>query len=141
MDAVPLVIQLVGSVRELRRFLHSISEAPGESRRLIDLLEQLEFILEQVGMLAQRELGNTRLGQSGVLTSVFKAVNSCERKLAMLEAVVETTKKSLIASNRATRTLGSLKLACRKKDMQGMEQQLNEAVNLLSLTMMVNLLN
>jgi hypothetical protein len=139
MDAVPLVVQLVGSVRGLRQFLHSISEAPGESRRLIDLLDQLEFILEQVGMLAQRERGNIRLGESGVLTSVLKAVNSCERKLAMLEAVVETTKKALTASNPATRTLGSLKLACRKKDMQGMEQQLNEAVNLLSLTMMVNL--
>jgi hypothetical protein len=139
MDAVPLVIRLAGSARELRRFLHSISEAPGESRRLIDLLEQLEFILEQVGMLAERELGNTRLGESGILASVLKAVNSCECKLAMLEAVVETTKKALTDSNRATRTLGSLKLACRKKDMQGIEQQLNEAVNLLSLTMMVNL--
>jgi hypothetical protein len=139
MAIVSLAIQLVGSVREIRRFLRSISQAPEELKRLIDLLEQLELILEQVGMLVQRQRGNTRLGESGVLASVLKAVNTCESKLAVLEGVVEATKQAAAASNRTARTLGSLKLTCRKKDAREIEQQLHDAVNLLSLTMVANL--
>lgn len=139
MAAVSLAIQLVGSVREIRHFLRRISEAPEELKRLIDLLEQLELILEQVGMLVQRQRVNTRLGESGILATVLKAVNTCESKLAVLEGIVKTTKQAAAASDRAARTLGSLKLACRKRDVREIEQQLHDAVNLLSLTMMANL--
>jgi len=38
---VSLAIQLVDSVREIRRFLRDLSEAPKELKRLVDLLEQL----------------------------------------------------------------------------------------------------
>jgi hypothetical protein len=136
---VSLVVQLVGSVRQIRQFLRNISEAPKELRRLMDLLEELEFILEQVGILVQRQRGNSTLWETGVLTSVLKATNSCQIKLAMLEGVVEATKQAFAASNRTTRTLGSFKLACKKKDLREIESQLHNAANLLSLSMMANL--
>jgi hypothetical protein len=136
---VSLALQLVGSVREIRHFLHSISEAPEELKRLIDLLEQLELILEQVGMLAQRQRGNVGLADAGLFVSVLRAIKTCETKLAMLEDVVEATKEASASSNRVTKTLGSFKLASREKNIRGIEQQLNEAVNLLNLTMMANL--
>lgn len=137
---VSLAVQLVGSVRDIRQFLHSISDAPEELKRLIDLLKQLELILEQVGMIVQRQGRNAKPGEmGGVLTSVLRAVNICESKLTLLEGVVQTTKQLSTTSDRASRTLGSLKLACKKKDVREIEQQLNDAVNSLSLAMMVNL--
>jgi hypothetical protein len=136
---VSLAVQLVGSVRQIRQFLRSISEAPEELRRLMDLLEELELILEQVGILVQSQRRNSTLWETGVLTSVLKAANSCQIKLAMLEGVVEATKQAFAASNRTTRTLGSFKLACKKKDLREIESQLHNAANLLSLSMMANL--
>lgn len=115
-----------------------MSEAPEELKRLIDLLEQLEIILEQVGLLVQRQRGNGRLEGPGVIASVSRAIRSCEKKLALLEGVIEATKKASWNS-RVAKTLGSFKLACHRKDIRGIEQQLSEAVNLLSLTMMANL--
>lgn len=137
---VSLAIQLVESVREMRRFLRSVSEAPEELKRLLDLLEQLELILEQVGMLVQQQQeGNARLEASGVMASVMRAINTCESKLAMLEGVVEVTKQSSAKSSRVTKTMGSFRLACKKKDIREIEQQLHDAVALLGLSMMANL--
>lgn len=135
---VSLAIQLVDSVREMRRFLRSISEASEELKRLIDLLEQLEMILEQVGMLVQRQHENTRLEADGVIASVSRAIKTCESKLAKLEEIVEATKNTS-ATSRAAKMLGSIRLACKKKDIREMEQQVHEAVSLLSVTMMANL--
>lgn len=136
---VSLALQLVGSVRDIRRFLHGMSEAPEELKRLMDLLEQLEIILEQVGLLAQRQRGNTRVERTSVMTGVLRAITTCQKKLELLEGVVKATKDVKASSNRVTRTLGSFKLVCKKTDIRWIEQQLNEAVNLLSLTMMANL--
>jgi hypothetical protein len=135
---VSLALQLVGSVRDIRRFLHDMSEASEELKRMMDLLEQLEIILEQVGLLVQRQRGNGRLEETGVMTSVSRAIVTCEKKLTLLEGVVEATQKAS-ANSRVAKTLGSFKLACHKKDIRSFEQQLSEAVNLLSLTMMANL--
>jgi hypothetical protein len=136
---VSLALQLVGSVRDIRRFFRNMSEAPEELNRLIDLLEQLEVVLEQIGLLAQRQQGNIRLGRKGVMTSVLRAITTCQKKLALLEGVVKATKDVSPNLNRATRTLGSFKLVCKKTDIRWIEQQLNEAISLLSLTMMANL--
>jgi hypothetical protein len=136
---VSLALQLVSSVREIRRFLHSILKAPEELKRLIDLLEQLELILEQVSFLVQKQQVNAGLWNTRAMTSVLRAIHTCERKLEMLEAVVEATKKASTNSNRAAQKLGGFKLACRKENIRGIERQINEAVNLLGLTMIANL--
>ena len=52
---VSLAIQLVDSVRQLQRFLRSVSEAPKELKRLINLLEQLELILDNIGSFIENQ--------------------------------------------------------------------------------------
>jgi hypothetical protein len=136
---VSLAIQLVDSVREIQRFLRHVSEAPKELWRLIDLLEQLELILEPIGMLVERQQRQSEDKDTGISTSVLRAMKTCESKLAMLESIVETAKKASIATNKATRTLGSFKLACKKNDIKEFESQLHDAVCLLNLTMAMNL--
>lgn len=139
MAVVSLAIQLVGSVRKIRCFLRSVSEAPEELRRVHDLLEQLELILVQVETLIETQRRNALFEEAGVPTSVLRAIKTCESKLALLEGLVEASKQASASSTRAVRTTGSFKMACKKKDIQGFENQLHDAINLLSLTMMANL--
>jgi hypothetical protein len=139
MAVVSLAIQLVGSVRKIRCFLHSVSEAPEELRRLLDLLEQLELILEQVETLVEGQQRNTLFPETGAPTCVLRAIKTCEGKVALIESLVEVSKQASATSNRAARAIGSFKLACKKKDIQGLENQLHDAISLLSLTMMANL--
>ncbi len=113
-------LQLVGSVRDIRRFLHDMSEAPEELKRLIDLLEQLDIVVEQVGLLAQRQRRDTRPGRTGVMTSLLSAIATCQKKLALLEGVIKATKDVSGNSNRAMRTLGSFKLVARKLILYGL---------------------
>ena len=139
MDAVVLSIRLASSVRGLQRFLKGIAEAPEELKRLLDLLEQLELILEQVGIIVERQRGNPSLENTGVLASVLRAVGTCENKLNLLEGVVEATKNVPRVSNRSSRVLGSFCLACKKKDILEIEHHLREAIDLLSLSMTTNM--
>jgi hypothetical protein len=137
---VSLTIQLVDSVREMRRFFRDVSDAPKELRRLIDLLEQLELILENVGALVQRQQQDAVPTELDVSGSILRAINMCQSKLEMLEDVVEAAKKTMAATNKAARTFGSFKLACKKKDIEEFESQLHDAVNLLQLAMTTNLM-
>jgi len=135
---VSLAIQLVDSVEKIKRFLRNVSDAPKELERLVDLLDQLELILQQIAQLVQQQI-DARSGETDIPTTVMRAIKTCESKLGMLEKLIETTKQASSASNRATRTIGSLKLAWKKKDIQECENQLRDAINLLTLTMMANL--
>jgi hypothetical protein len=139
MAVVSLAIQLIGSVQEIRRFLRNISGAPKELRRLFDLLEQLELISENIGALVERQKRHSAPGDIDVSGSVLRAMETCESKLKMLIDVLDVAKKTAIAPNKATRTLGSFKLACKKKDIEGVENQLRDAIGLLNLTMTTNL--
>jgi hypothetical protein len=135
---VSLVMQLVDSVREIRRFLRSVSDAPKELKRLVDLLEQLELTFQQIVMLVQKQ-ENARLGKTDVFTNVLRAIKTCETKLTMFENLVEATKQASSTTNRAARTIGSLKLAYKKRDIQEFESQLHGAITFLTLTVIANL--
>jgi heme exporter protein D len=136
---VSLAIQLVDSVREIQRFLRNVAEAPKELKRLLDLLEQLELILENMGVqMAKQERSISKL-DTRTITSVQKAMRMCEDKLLALKGFVQRAKKISGASNKASRTIGAFKLACKKKDIEEVECQLQHAINLLVLTMTINL--
>jgi hypothetical protein len=136
---VSLAIQLVGSVRDIRRFLRNVSEAPKELRRSIDLLDQLELILENIGALIERQQKHTSETDIDVSESILRAMRTCESKLKILEDVVDAAKKTADATNKVTRTFGSFRLACKRRDIEEFESQLHDAINLLNLTMTTNL--
>ena len=48
-----LAIQLVDSVREIRRFFRTLKDAPEELHRLLDLLEHMELMLDKIGKLVE----------------------------------------------------------------------------------------
>lgn len=136
---VSLAIQLVVSVREIRRFLRDVSEAPKELRRLIDLLEQLELILENIGALVERQQHHAPETTIDVSASILRAMRTCESKLKLLEDNVEVAKKTSSSNGKVKRTFGSFKLACKKKDTEEFESQLHDTISLLNLAMTTNL--
>ena len=136
---VSLAIQLVGSIREARRFLRLVYEAPKELGRLLDLLEQLELILESIGMLMEKQNKDNGDVIDGVSSSVHRALKTCESKLAMLDGVVDKAKKASEVSNKTARSYGAFGLACKKRNIEEFERQLQHAMTVLDLTMTMNL--
>lgn len=139
MAVVSLAIQLVGSVRDVQRFLRSVAGAPKELRRVIDLLEQLELILENIEAVMEGQQTQSEGQHRGLSEAIFRAVRSCECKLKMVESVIEAAEKSAAASSKTARSLGSFKLACKKSDIKELEAQIHDAVTLLNLAMKMNL--
>jgi hypothetical protein len=135
---VSLTIQLVDSVRHVRHFLKRVSDAPKELRRLLDLLEQLELILENIGSLIERQNSQHNDHDAPISRSVLKALETCEEKLVMLEDIIAAAKKAS-HTNLITRSFGSFKLACKSSDIEDFESQLQHSVSVLNLTMTMNL--
>ena len=71
--------------------------------------------------------------------NVLRAINTCHRKLAILEDIVEASKQASATSNRTEKTIRSFKLACKKMDIQEFEKQVYDAMDILSLPMVANL--
>ena len=136
---VSLAIQLVDSVREIRRFLRNFSDAPKELKRLIDLLEQLELILENIGMLIKRQEKQSGHVNVDISPDVWRAIRTCKDKVDIFKSTIETTKRASMATNKTTRTLGSFRLACKMRDIEEFEGQLQSTISLLNLTMTTNL--
>jgi hypothetical protein len=137
MAVVSLAIQLVGSVRDIRRFMRQVSDAPKELNRLIDLLEQLEVIIEGVGELIEKQRRSAGDSDIDVSPNVLRAMKTCESRLARIENVVEKASKG--TKNKTMKSLGAFRIAYQKRDIEEFEGQLRDAVSILNLTMTMNL--
>jgi hypothetical protein len=137
---VSLAVQLVDSVREIHRFLRRVSEAPKELKRLLDLLEQLELIIERIGELIDKQRKVSGDADIDVSASVLSAMKTCESKLEMVQDLIQKSKKAASAKGQVARSLGSFRLACRNKDIEEVEGQLHDALNRLNLAMTMDLM-
>jgi hypothetical protein len=124
---VSLAIQLVDSVREIRRFFRTLKDAPEELGRLLDLLEHMELMLENIGKLVDPD--------SDISPSVLKAIHTCENALNKLDALIQKVKRNSSAQNPLKRSLGFFRLACKKQEVEEIEKQLDRAVGNLNMVM------
>lgn len=134
---VSLTIQLAGSVREIHRFLRSINEAPSELKRLIDLLEQLNCILDGF-----RDLQTKQKDQDGIPNmhaAVIRGLQDCQSKLELLASLVDKAKNRLNKSGKVSKTWASLKLTLKKKEMDEFESRLEQAMIGLQTAMVMNI--
>ena len=136
---VSLALQLVDSVRQIQRFLRNVSEAPKELRRLIDLLEQLELILESIGDLTnkQQQSGDQDVAVSN---SVLRAMKMCENTVKELASMVDGARKDVEAKSRKTKMVACFRWECKRRDVEEFERRIQEAVSLLNLTMTTKLM-
>jgi hypothetical protein len=130
---VSLAIQLVDSVREIRRFFRTLKDAPEELGRLLDLLEHMELILENIGKLVDPD--------SDLSPSVLKAIQTCEKALNKLGALIQKVKRNSLAQIPLKRSLGFFRLACKKQEVEEIEKQLDRAVGNLNMVMTYFYLN
>jgi hypothetical protein len=124
---VSLAIQLVDSVREIRRFFRTLKDAPEELGRLLDLLEHMELMLEHIGKLVDRD--------GDISPSVLKAIQTCDNALKELDALIQKAKGNSSTQSRLKRSLGFFRLACKKEEVEEIENQLDRAVNHLNMAM------
>ncbi|KAN0099533.1 hypothetical protein V8E51_013308 [Hyaloscypha variabilis] len=136
---ISLALQLVDSVRQIQRFLRKVSEAPKELRRLIELLEQLELILESIGELINKQQQQGGNQDVAVSETVLRAMKNCENTVKGLASTVDGARKSIEARSKTTKTLACFRLSCKKRDIEEFERQIHEAVSLLNLTITTNL--
>jgi hypothetical protein len=127
MAVASLAIQLVDSVREIRRFFRTLKDAPEELIRLLDLLEHMELMLDNIGKLVEPD--------SDISPSVLKAIRTCEKALNKLGALIQKVKRESSAQSPLKRSLGFFKLACKKEEVEEIETQVDRAVNNLNLVM------
>ena len=130
---VSLAIQLVDSVREIRRFFQTLKDAPEELGRLLDLLEHMELMLENIGKLVDPD--------SDISPSVLKAIQTCEKALNKLSALIQKVKRNSSAQIPLKRSLGFFRLACKKQEVEEIEKQLDRAVGNLNMVMTYFYLN
>jgi DNA repair ATPase RecN len=124
---VSLAIQLVDSVRDIRRFFRTLKDAPEELGRLLDLLEHMELMLETIRKLVDPD--------SDISPSVLKAIQNCENALNKLDALIQKVKRNSSAQNPLKRSLGFFRLACKKQEVEEIEKQLDRAVGNLNMVM------
>jgi DNA repair ATPase RecN len=124
---VSLAIQLVDSVREIRRFFRTLKDAPEELGRLLDLLEHMELMLENIGKLVDPD--------SDMSPSVLKAIHTCEKALNKLDALIQKVKRNSSAQSPVKRSLGFFRLACKKEEVEEIEKQIDRAVGSLNMAM------
>jgi uncharacterized protein YoxC len=110
---ISLALQLVDSVRQIQRFLRKVSEAPKELRRLIELLEQLELILESIGELINKQQQQGGNQDVAVSETVLRAMKTCENTVKGLASTVDGARKSIEARIRRRRLW--LASACRAR--------------------------
>ncbi|KAF4611370.1 hypothetical protein G7Y89_g15643 [Cudoniella acicularis] len=136
---VSLAIQLVDSIREIKGFLHKVTDAPKELEKLVSLLDQLELIVNNVRelLVAQQQLGNGL--NASICANVENALKNCEANVARFHRVIQPAKIAFTSGSRAKRSLASLKQAWKKKDFEEFEDQLRGSLNILNFTMTMSI--
>jgi hypothetical protein len=129
---VSLAIQLVDTIRETRRFVRNVRDAAKEWKRLIDLLEHLELIIEGIGIVFKEKEANRVTIFS---KSVFKALGTCETKFETLEGLVKKSQSVNQGKTKTLRAWSALKLAYKEEVIREFECQLRDALMILSITM------
>ncbi|KAL2039706.1 hypothetical protein N7G274_007565 [Stereocaulon virgatum] len=89
---VSLAIQLLETTQKIRSFLHDVRDAPKETIRLTELLDQFHGTLDHVKSLLEQQYLVLRLPGSPV--HMFRALENCEKTVQQLESLVKKAKES-----------------------------------------------
>ena len=133
---VSLVIQLGGTINQIRKFLRNVQNAPIELRRLLSLLDQLHSSLEQARCLVEHQ--TSTLGNLGSVASIASAVENCSEFVRSLDGLAQELQRSAVHRKGFQRSLSSMKAVRRKEDIAGLETQLRDAIMTLQTAIMIN---
>ena len=81
------------------------------------------------------KLGSWSSRDSDISPSVLKAIQTCEKALNKLGALIQKVKRDSSAQSPLKKSLGFFKLACKKEEVEEIERQLDRAVSNLNMVM------
>ena len=136
-SVVSLAVQLIQLTQSLRDFFNDVSGAPSEIRRLTLSLIQLDSILRDVQVVT--EMQQAQEGAPSAPLSLLASLKACEEKLLQLKKIVDSSEQKLRASGRVSRHWESFKVAIKKKDIETFGEHFRQAIQSLTLAMMMNL--
>ena len=124
-SAIAVAIQLVDSVQKVSKFLKNVQGAPKEVLKLIETLDQLQSTLDNVRQLIETQFLVLRL--PGSPTFIIKAIENCEEQIKVLEAFVNTARKSFERQSRLRKSWASMKVVSKKQDIEDIHCRLRDA--------------
>lgn len=134
-----LSIQLVESISAIKTFIRNFKDAPKESYRIVDLLERLSDLIEGVRDMTHQQ---TRLhGHQLPAPSpiIFRCLKSCKATIQPLQSLAEKYDQSQTQnSSPITKLKGDLKLAWKAKDIVAIEAKIQQEIQYLTSTLVLN---
>ncbi|OAL51303.1 hypothetical protein IQ07DRAFT_419100 [Pyrenochaeta sp. DS3sAY3a] len=132
-------IQLIDSISAIKKFIQNVKDAPKESHRIVDLLERLGDLIEGVRDMTERQamLRGHQLPAPSPL--ILRCLKSCETTLQPLQDLADKYQRSQAQkSSPITKLRGDLKLAWKSKDIVAMETRIQQEIQYLTSTLVLN---
>ena len=134
---VSLAVQLVETVQKISNFLHSVHDAPDEILSLAESLDQLRQHLDHAKLLVEQQSGLP--DHPGSISPLTSALASCKIKVERLATVVDKLKKSFASQSRLHRKWASLRVVCKKEEIDGHRGQIRDADAMLQSAILLNI--
>ena len=135
-QVISLAIQLVETGEKISKFLTSVQNAPSEVTRLGQTLDQLNSTLKQVSHLLEQQYLVLRLPGSPVF--ITNALEHCEKKIKMLEEVIQKAKTAMDHRDRVQRSWAAMRFVLKKEYIRELQSQLHDAEAGLQTAMLSN---
>jgi hypothetical protein len=137
---VSLTLQLLQSVAIIRSFVRNVKDAPKELESLVDKLEQLEALLEEARKILEQQSSLQGLPFPTPSSAIFKCLQGCARSIQPLVDIVQrfTTSPQSRINATAARFRGDIKLGMKAKEIANCESRVQQHINLLSTTLVMN---
>lgn len=135
--AISLAVQLAETAIRLKTFLDSILDAPAEIRRLQSSIASLIDMNENIKALLHRQTCQGELNHR-VIQSIYQNLESCTDKLDTIRGSLRLG-STWENSNPLVRGWAQIKLACRREQFEAFAEQLNAAIVMLGMNLVVNL--
>ena len=135
--AVSITLQLVGTVKEVSKFLKEVKDAPKEITRLADALSQLESLLVTAQGIVEQQ--NDIKGLPSSINVVSDALQRCESTIKKLETSIDTLKAYFKGQCRVRKTWASVKTVMRQEEVERVHGQVEAAMGNLQSAILLNM--
>jgi len=134
-----LAIQMGDSAHTLVRFLETIADAPAEVKRLRDLIDLVFAIATGV----RSQLQSHQRFYSGSLTgegTICTALLACQGQLDQIQTLLSKVEDVESGRTLVSRSWARFRLALKKDDIADFEERLGRSLQMLNLTLSMNLM-
>ena len=130
-------IQLVESVQKVSKFIHSMRGATDKIHSLIESIALLHQHLNHAKFLFHQQI--SLIVDPPSITPLTGALTSYEAKVKRLVAPINELQRLTLGPSQLYRKWGSLKVVCKRNEIESHEAQIREANAMLQSTFLINI--